>query len=158
MGKQTITRLKSNIYSGHITESYMRYWPFCLVTQCSYLCKTRQKRLRGRQQFTLLFFNLTTLKTRWYSKVRYNRLFTTVPTPWSFHMGSHVTSGMEPLVLYIFSLRSQLRVTTLLKTRLIESCATLWFNWIFASIPLWLMLIKGMETNFRYMVLKWNET
>ena len=103
----------------------MRYWPFCLVTQCSYLCKTRQKRLRGRQQFILSFFNLTTLKTRWYPKLRYNRLFTTVPTPWSFHMRPHFTSGMEPLVLYTFSLKSQLPVTTLLETRLIERCATL---------------------------------
>ena len=60
---------------------------------------TDKKQLGGRQQFTLSFFNLTTLKTMWYPKLRYNILFTTVPTPWSFYMGPHFTLNMEPLVI-----------------------------------------------------------
>ena len=35
-----------------------------------------KKRLGGWQQFTLSFFNLTTVKIMWYPKLRYNILFT----------------------------------------------------------------------------------
>ena len=35
----------------------------------------------------------------WYPKLRYNRLFTTGSTPWSFYIGPHFTSNMEPLVI-----------------------------------------------------------
>ena len=55
-------------------------------------------------KFTLSFFNLTTLKTMWYPKLRYNIIiinFTTVPTPWSFYIGRHFTSSMERLFLSI---------------------------------------------------------
>ena len=37
-----------------------------------------------------LIFKITTLKTIWYPKLSYDRLFTTVPTPWSFYMGPHL--------------------------------------------------------------------
>ena len=50
---------------------------------------------------SLSFFNLTTLKTIWYPKLRWDRLFTTVSAPWSFYKaGPHFTSNMEPLVIF----------------------------------------------------------
>ena len=42
------------------------------ITQLCILYVRDEKQLRGRQQFTLSFFNLTTLKTTWYPKLRYN--------------------------------------------------------------------------------------
>ena len=45
------------------------------------------------------FFYLTTLKTKWYPKLRYNILFTVVRTPWSFYKGPYFTSNIEPLVI-----------------------------------------------------------
>ena len=69
------------------------------------------------------FLNLTTLKTRWYPKLRYNILFTTVPTPWSFYMGPHFTSNMEPLIY-----RGYYR--TVWRYRISLECWIIFYNWL----------------------------
>ena len=78
--------------------------PFVLSCNAPSFAWRDKQRLWGRQQFTLSFFNLTTLKTMWHPKLRYNIIiinFTTVLTPWSFYIGRHFTSSVERLFLSI---------------------------------------------------------
>ena len=87
----------SRTYKAEDKKKFKKY----NITQLCILYARDKKQLRGRQQFTLSFFNLTTLKTLWYPKLRYNILFSTLPTSWSFYMGPHFTFSMEPLVFKV---------------------------------------------------------
>ena len=62
----------------------------------------------------------------WYPKVRYNILFTTVPTPWSFYMGLHFTTNMEPLFVKLFD-----KFTV--KSKFMQQCITLWTAMLWKS-------------------------